>query len=165
MRALSDLLWHERDLLELVLHRLETEHALLETGRTRRLALAAREVDDAVEQLRTAELARAAEAADAAQVLGLPADSTLATIGGLAPVPWGQIYVGHLASMRGLVTEITALTAATPPGAPAADLGALDDAGGELTDAVVEVELERMGRQAAELRGPVIPRELLDFLA
>lgn len=67
MRALSDVLWRERDLLELLVHRLEVERALLETGRTARIALAARETEDVLEQYRTAELGRAAEAAASAR--------------------------------------------------------------------------------------------------
>jgi hypothetical protein len=165
MRALSDFLWHERDVLERLLHRLETERALTETGRTRRLPLAAREVDAALDELHTAELARAAEAAAATQVLGLPATSTLHTIAGLAPVPWGEIFLEHRTAMRALVEAITALSddrGTTAHHIAGPGMGQMADA--ELTDAVIDLELERIGRQAAESRGRAVPRQLDEFL-
>lgn len=168
MRALSDFLWHERDVLELLLHRLETERALLETGRTRRLPRAAREIDTALEQLHTAELARAAEAAAATQVLGLPATASLLTVAGTAPVPWGDIFLDHRAAMRELVDQIIDLddgrrTTTTEVGGM--DMGTMAEADAELTDAVIELELERLGRTAADNRGAAMQQGLLEFLA
>ncbi|PYG01088.1 hypothetical protein SAMN05216184_102247 [Georgenia satyanarayanai] len=169
MRALSEFLWHERDVLELLLHRLETERALLETGRTRQLPRAAREIDTALTQLQTAELARAAEAAAATQVLGLPATSSLRAIAGTAPVPWGDIFLDHRAAMRELVDQIIALddgrrrTSTTRVGGM--DMGTMAQADAELTDAVIELELERLGRTAADNRGTALHQGLLEFLA
>lgn len=168
MRALSDFLWHERDLLELVLHRLETERALVETGRTSRLPLAGREVDAALEQLRGADLARAAESAAATQVLGLPGTSSLLTVAGLAPMPWGEIFREHHTAMRELVDGIARLGDDKRPAAAdvsAAGMETFADADAGLTDAVIELELERLGRQAADSRSGVLPQELLAFLA
>lgn len=167
MRALSDFLWHERDVLELLLHRLETERALLETSRTRRLPRASREVDTALEQLHTAELARATEAAAATQVLGLPATASLLTIAGTAPVPWGDIFLEHRAAMRELVDQILALDDGSHSAVPAAGGIAMEtmaDTDAELTDAVIELELDRLGRGAAEGRGAVVQQRLLEFL-
>lgn len=168
MRALSEFLWHEHDVLELVLHRLETERALRETGRVRRLALAGREVQDAVEKLRTAELARVTEAAAATEVLGLPATSSLRTIAGLAPVPWGGIFLEQHAAMKELVDAIIALDDDLPPASPeigGPGPGVLGDADAAVTDAVIELELDRIGRQAAEVRGPTMREALLEFLS
>lgn len=186
MRALSEFLWHERDVLELVLHRLETERALLETGRTTRIALAAREVDAALDQLRTAELARVTEVTAATQVLGLPADSTLRTIAGLAPVPWGDIFLEHHTALRELVDAITAATgdAASPTAEGEEFLDSLredlearrngvsghaaeepDVSDSELTDAVIDLQLQEISRQAAEARGIVLQQGLVDFLS
>lgn len=168
MRALSQFLWHEHDVLELVLHRLETERALRETGRTRRLAQAAREVEDALGELRTAELARVTEAAAATEVLGLPATASLRSIAGLAPVPWGGIFLEQRAAMRELVDAIIALDADLPPVSPEIEgpgPGVLGDADAAVTDAVVELELDRIGRQAAEVRGTTMGEALLEFLS
>ncbi|WP_152192763.1 flagellar export chaperone FlgN [Georgenia satyanarayanai] len=168
MRALSDFLWHERDVLETVLHRLETEQALLETGRTRRLPRAAREVDTALEQLSTAELARAAEAAAATQVLGLPATASLLTIAGTAPVPWGDIFLDHRAAMRELLDQIVVLDdgrRATITAVGGVDMGTMAQADAELTDAVIELELDRLSRTAADNRGVPLRQGLLKFLA
>ncbi|MCM3661979.1 hypothetical protein M3148_13405 [Georgenia satyanarayanai] len=155
-------------MLDLLLHRLETERALLETGRTRRLPRAAREIDTAIEQLQNAELARAAEAAAATQVLGLPATASLLTIAGTAPVPWGDIFLDHRAGMRKLVDQIIdldhgRLTTTTEVGGM--DMGTMADADAELTEAVIELELDRLGRSAADNRGAALHPGLLEFLA
>lgn len=168
MRALSEFLWHEYDVLELVLHRLETERALRETGRVRRLALAGREVEDAIEKLRTAELGRATEAAAATEVLGLPATANLRTIADLAPVPWGGIFLEQRAALRELVDAIIALDDGLSPASPEIEgpgPGVLGDADAAVTDAVIELELDRIGRQAAEVRGPTMREALLEFLS
>ncbi|HLT83400.1 MAG TPA: hypothetical protein VKZ83_04120 [Phototrophicaceae bacterium] len=168
MRALSDFLWHERDVLELLLHRLESERALLETGRSARVPLASREVDAALEALRTVELARTAEAAGATQVLGLPADAPLRAIAELAPAPWGEIFAQHRDALRELVaaiTELTGVQAGTSqeeelPPVPAAEL-----THEEPNDAVIELQLQDIGRKAATARGHVLQQGILDFLA
>src|SRR5690606_3409112 len=110
MRALSDVLWRERDLLELLVHRLEVERALLETGRTARIALAARETEDVLEQYRTAELGRAAEAAASARALGRPENASLADLAQAAQGPWGDILHEHRSALRELVAQVETLT-------------------------------------------------------
>ncbi|TNC17597.1 hypothetical protein FHE66_09940 [Georgenia sp. 311] len=168
MRALSDFLWHERDVLELLLHRLESERALLETGRTARVPLASREVDTALEALDIAELARASEAVGATSVLGLGPDATLATIAQRAPAPWGEIFDQHRTALRELLGGITALTGVRAGTSQDDDLTAIPAA--ELThedpaDAAVELQLQEIGRKAATARGRVLRQGLLDFLA
>lgn len=167
MRALSEFLWHERDVLELLLHRLESERALLETGRTARIPLASREVDAALEALDLAELARAAEAAGATSILGLPADANLLSIAQLAPAPWGEVFHQHRAALRELVTAITALTGVQAGTSQEEDLPPVPEA--ELTDedptdALIELQLQEIGRKAATARGRVLKQGLLDFL-
>lgn len=168
MRALSDFLWHERDVLELLLHRLETEQALLETGRTARVARASREVDSALDQLRHAELARATEVTGATAALALPADAPLRQVAELAPVPWGDIFGEHHAALRELVDAITDLTGVQAGTSTDEDLSSLPAAeltDDEPTDAVIELHLQSIGRSAATARGLVLQQGLLDFLA
>ncbi|HEX9968583.1 MAG TPA: hypothetical protein VGB03_00465, partial [Acidimicrobiales bacterium] len=63
MSELSNLLWRERRLLDLLQFKLEEECLLLETGRSRWLAHAARETELVVDEIGRAELARALELA------------------------------------------------------------------------------------------------------
>lgn len=112
LRTLSDLLWHERDLLESLQYRLEVEQLLLEAGRTTRLPIAAGEVDDALAQIRTAELARAAELATVTAALGLSDGASLRDIAEAAPAPWDGIYREHRTALLSLTTEISGVAAA-----------------------------------------------------
>lgn len=173
MRALADTLWHLRDLLDLLSHRLETEHLLIASGRIRRLALAVRETDAALQEVRTTELARAAEAEAACRVLGLPVEATLAELADTSPAPWGEILNGHRDALRELAAEIALLTesAADTAGGAAfldsvreslGDQAAQDD--DELSAAVLELQLQEMSRQSAAARGQVLSDRLLAFL-
>ena len=170
MRALADTLWHLRDLLDLLSHRLETEHLLIASGRIKRLALAVRETDAVLEELRAGELARAAEAEAACRVLGLPVEATLAEVAATAPAPWGEILEGHRDALRELATEVATLTesaAETAGGATFLDsvresLGDEAAQNDELSAAVME--LQEMSRQAAAARGQVLSKQLRAFL-
>lgn len=216
MRALSDVLWHERDLLELLAHRLDVEQVLLETGRTKRIALAARETETALDENRTAELARTAEAEAAAVALDLPPHASLGELAEAAPPPWDDILIEHREALRELVEEITALTEAQADGSPeeeaqpdstsedadesfldslrdsletrvdaASDTGPTDAedsslpdadelspadvdefalADVELTDAVIELQLQDITSTAGQARGHVLQQGLVDFL-
>lgn len=106
LRALSDLLWRERDLLEVLLYKLEVEQLLLAAGRTARLPIASREVEDVLEQVRTAELGRATEVEEVAGALGLPSDATLLQIAEASPAPWNGILTEHRTAFIALTNEI-----------------------------------------------------------
>lgn len=95
IRALSDVLWHERDLLDSLLYRLEVQQLILSAGMTARLARATQEVEDVLEQIRRAEIGRSVEAANAATLLSLPADATLREIAAAAPAPWDELLGEH----------------------------------------------------------------------
>ena len=71
LNELSGVLWRERQLLELLLFKLEEEQLILTSGRTQWLGHATREVESVLDQIRTAELGRAMEAEEAARQLGL----------------------------------------------------------------------------------------------
>ncbi len=66
MEKLTWVLWRERELLEGLLYRLETEALVMSSGRTRWLPAAARDVEDAARQVREIELLRAVAADEAA---------------------------------------------------------------------------------------------------
>ena len=69
---LSSVLWRSRELLELLLFKLEEEQLLLAAGRSRWLAHATREVEVVLDQIRQTEVARAAYSQDAADDLVRP---------------------------------------------------------------------------------------------
>lgn len=106
---LSEALWQERRLLELLLFKLEEEQLMLTAGRTRWLSLATREVESVLDEIRSAELARAVEADAAAQALGVPASAGLAALADAAPAPWDEMLRGHRDAFASLTAEIARL--------------------------------------------------------
>ena len=103
---LSAVLWRERQLLELLLFKLEEEQLVLSSGRSRWLGHATREVEQVLEQIRTAELGRSMEADDAARDLGLPPGSGLLALSTAAPEPWGDLLRSHREAFVALTAQI-----------------------------------------------------------
>jgi flagellar biosynthesis/type III secretory pathway chaperone len=100
----SALLWRERELLELLLFKLEEEQLLLTAGKSRWLSHATREVEQVMDRLRAAGLTRTLEVATLAEEWGAGENSTLRELAAIAPDgPWRDIFTGHLRAM----TEIT----------------------------------------------------------
>ena len=112
LTELSTVLWRARELLELLLFKLEQEQLLLAAGRSRWLAHATREVELVLDQIRTTEVMRAAYAQEAAQSLGLPADASLAQLADAAPLPWSDLLHDHRKAFMALTAEVTALAEA-----------------------------------------------------
>ncbi|HKU10926.1 MAG TPA: flagellar protein FlgN [Sinomonas sp.] len=97
---LSAQLWHERELLDLLTFKLEEEQLLLTSGKTRWLSHATREVEQVLERLSAAGLARAVTAAAVAHEWGLPDESTLKDLAAGAPdAPWAELLSAHLKAM------------------------------------------------------------------
>ena len=92
---LSAVLWRERQLLELLLFKLEEEQLVLTSGRSRWLGHATREVEQVLDQIRTAELGRSMEADGAALECGIPAGSGLLALSKAAPEPWDDLLASH----------------------------------------------------------------------
>ncbi len=109
LSRLSDVLWTERHLLELLLFKLEEEQLVLSSGRTRWLGHATREVETVLEEIRDAELGRATEADAAANMLGLPAGITLLEMSEHAPAPWNDLLRAHRDAFVTLTAEISQL--------------------------------------------------------
>lgn len=95
LNELSGLLWRERDVLDLVVSRLEGGngdwHALLRS-------------------ISSLELHRAITAREAALELGLSGDSTLDEIAAGAPREWSSILAGHARALRALTSELVRLS-------------------------------------------------------
>lgn len=106
---LSEVLWQERHLLELLLFKLEEEQLLLTSGRTRWLAHATREVEQVLAEIRDAELGRAVEAEAVAIELGLEPGVSLAVLADHAPAPWDELLRAHRDAFAVLTSEIAQL--------------------------------------------------------
>ncbi|MCW2585856.1 MAG: hypothetical protein JWN55_1372 [Frankiales bacterium] len=109
LAEVSSVLWHVRDLLDLLVFKLEEEQLLLAAGRSRWLARATHEVEVVLEEIRHAELRRAVEVDSAAQVLGLPAAPSLRELADQAPEPWGDILRDHRAAFLASTHEVSAV--------------------------------------------------------
>ncbi len=106
LSELSDVLWTERNLLELLLFKLEEEQLVLTSGRTRWLGHATREVETVLDQIRDAELGRSVESDAVALELGLAPGSGLAALAEHAPAPWDELLRAHRDAFVTLTTEI-----------------------------------------------------------
>jgi hypothetical protein len=109
LSEVSNILWRERQLLELLLFKLEVEQLLLASGRTRWLAHAAREIEDILDAIKNAELARAVEVESLATDLGLPNNASLRELAEVAPAPWKHILEEHRAGFITATQEIAGL--------------------------------------------------------
>jgi len=109
LTELSSVLWRSRELLELLLYKLESEQLLLASGRSRWLAHATREVEMVLEQIRKLEVVRAVYAQAAAQELRLDLDASLGQLADAAPTPWFELLHQHRKAFVTLTAEISAL--------------------------------------------------------
>jgi hypothetical protein len=106
----STVLWRERELLELLLFKLEEEQLVLTSGRSRWLAHATREVEMVIGQIRQAELERAILVDAMATELGLPPSPSLTALAEAAPSPWDDLLRAHRAAFLLLAEEISAMS-------------------------------------------------------
>jgi hypothetical protein len=106
LTELSSVLWRTRELMELLLFKLEEEQVLLAAGRSRWLAHATREVELVLDQIRQAEVIRAAHSQAVAIELNLPVDASLAQLADAAPMPWFELLHQHRKAFLTLTAEI-----------------------------------------------------------
>jgi FlgN protein len=105
----SDILWRERELLDVLLFKLDSERLLLRAGSIRWLARSTHEVDLVLEQLQLVEISRALEVDDLAAQLGLRPGATLAELAAVAPALWAELFDAHRAAFRTLIAEVSDL--------------------------------------------------------
>ena len=77
---LASILWREREMLELLLFKLEEEQLVLSGGRTRWLAHATREVEVVLEEIRRTEVVRAVEVEAIGASMGLGSNPSLTAL-------------------------------------------------------------------------------------
>jgi hypothetical protein len=107
---LSSLLWRERELLELLLFKLEVEQLVLTGGRSQWLAMAAREIETVLEEIRDIELMRAVCVDAVARDLGLEPGPSLAEIARVSAEPWRGIWLDHREAFTTVTTQIRDLS-------------------------------------------------------
>ncbi|MEJ5944045.1 flagellar export chaperone FlgN [Pseudokineococcus basanitobsidens] len=127
LAELSNVLWREREVLELLLFKLEEEQLVLSSGRTRWLAHATREVEVVLDQVRGAELERAVHVDAVATEVGAPAGAGLRQLAEAAPAPWDEVLGAHRDAFLVLTSEISA-TAQANRDVLSSGRRALDDA-------------------------------------
>lgn len=107
---LSAALWRERELLELLLFKLDEEQLLLTAGKTRWLPFATREVEQVLERLKTPGLERAAAVTALADEWGVADDATLAALIAAAPTDaWRDTFAEHQRALTSLTGQIAEL--------------------------------------------------------
>lgn len=105
---LSMQLWRERELLEMLLFKLEVQELLLATGGTRWIHFATREVEQVLDRMRQAGLGRAVEVTALADEWGAPEDASLRELLEHAPTDaWRDVFSEHLRAMTELAGEIS----------------------------------------------------------
>jgi hypothetical protein len=102
----SSVLWRERELLTLLLFKLEEEQLILASGRTRWLAQATREVTLVLEEIRRLEVVRAGEVDALAVSLGLEPGTSLRMLAEVCEEPWTGILRDHRKAFLETTAEI-----------------------------------------------------------
>lgn len=111
MNEVSNILWRERHLLELLLFKLEEEQLLIAAGRTRWLAQATREVEMVLEEMKAVELSRAVATEAAGRSLGLGPNASLQALAEAAPPPWSDLLHEHRRAFLQLTDELVGMAA------------------------------------------------------
>lgn len=112
LAGVSDVLWRERELLELLLRWLEEERRMLTSGRLRWLERASVEVDSVLRELRRTELLLAVEAGAVARCLGLPSGASLAALAAASDEPWRTVLAEHRGALLVITAQASGLAAA-----------------------------------------------------
>ncbi|AMB58767.1 flagellar export chaperone FlgN [Microterricola viridarii] len=107
VNELSAVLWRERELLELLLFKLEEEQLLLTAGKSRWVGHASREIEQVMVRLRDIALSRSVEVTSVGTEWACAEDATLREIIAAAPAgPWQDIFAAHLTALTELTVQI-----------------------------------------------------------
>ena len=105
----SDVLRRERDLLDLLVFKLEEQQMLLDAGRKRWMANASREVEIVRDEIRRVELLRSVAVEALAAALEIGSGLSLRQLVAALDEPWRSIFVDHRDALLVLAREIRAL--------------------------------------------------------
>ena len=109
----STLLWRERQLLDLLVFKMEEEQLILAAARPHLLGPASAEVAQVLEQISQCEAERDAATRELAAELGLGSPARLAEIVEASDEPWTGIFSEHRKGLVAAVERIRALAAGT----------------------------------------------------
>jgi hypothetical protein len=109
LSEVSNILWRERQLMQLLLFKLQTEQLILTSGQTRFLADATREVEMVINELKESELMRAVAVDSLAAEMGLGPSPSLRELAAVVPAPWDNILEEHRKAFLADTQEIFAL--------------------------------------------------------
>lgn len=109
LAEVSSVLWRERNLLELLLFKLDEERLLLGAGLDGWLPRATHEVELVRAELHRIEEPRTRAVDGLAAELGLPPGTALAEVAAAAPPPWDGLLEEHRAAFRALTIDIRPL--------------------------------------------------------
>jgi hypothetical protein len=100
-------LLREREMLELLLFKLDEQQMLLATGRNRWIRHSVNEIERVLSAMPTVALSRDTLVVAVADEWGVPDATTLGELIDAAPTEaWREVLTGHLSTMRALATEI-----------------------------------------------------------
>jgi hypothetical protein len=104
---LSMHLMREREMLELLLFKLDVQQMLVATGRNRWIRHAVNEIERVSAVMPTTALTRDALVVGVADEWGVPEATTLSELIGAAPSEaWREVFTGHMNAMQLLAEEI-----------------------------------------------------------
>lgn len=109
LAEVSNILWRQRHLLELLEFKLEEQQLLLAAGRTRWVGRATNEVERVLEELRATELLRSVTVEEAAVELRLRPGPSLRELIAVAPEPWADILGQHREAFLTLTKSVSRL--------------------------------------------------------
>jgi hypothetical protein len=106
LQDVSNILWRERNLLELLAFKLDSERLLARAGRTRWLAMADHEVERVLDELKAVELERGIQVQALVDELGLDAAPTLQSLSETVPDEWCGILADHRRALLSLARDV-----------------------------------------------------------
>jgi len=112
LNEVSNILWRERQLLELLVFKLEEEQLVLAAGRNRWLAHATREVETVLDEIKRVELERSIAVSGLGTEMQLSDSPTLSELATIAPPPWDNIFAEHRRALLELAQEIDSVAKA-----------------------------------------------------
>lgn len=112
LSEVSNILWRERQLLELLVFKLEEEQLVLAAGRNKWLSHATREVETVLEEIKRVELQRSVAVSALGGEMELSDSPSLRELSEIAPAPWDGIFNEHRRSLLELAQEIDSVAKA-----------------------------------------------------
>jgi hypothetical protein len=106
LSEVSNAIWRERQLLELLVFKLAEEQFVIASGREQWLPRATREVETVLAEIKSVELDRAMTVAELADELGLEETPSLRDLAASGPAPWDAIYADHRRALLELAHEV-----------------------------------------------------------